>query len=43
MDQINIKQLIEQKYNKIKILFKNENIEVFLLKINKINKKLSWK
>ena len=37
MDQINIKQLIEQKYNKIKILFKNENKEVSLLE-NKGNK-----
>jgi len=37
MYQINIKQLIVQKYNKIKILFKNENKEVSLLE-NKENK-----
>ena len=37
MDQINIKQLIDQKYNKNKILFKNENKEVSLLE-NKENK-----
>ena len=37
MEKISIKQLFALKYNKIKILFKNENKEVSLLE-NKGNK-----